>query len=65
MVKTTEVTFLSYIWKIEVIEEETNWLLETTGVKLMDDKEGEILIYFYFTCQVEGENNHEFKKTKN
>lgn len=65
MVKTTEVTFLSYIWKIEVIEEETNWLLETTGfIKLMDDKGGEVLISFYFTCQAEGENNDEFKKTK-
>lgn len=48
-----------------MIEEETNWLLETTGfIKLMDDKGGEVLISFYFTCQAEGENNDEFKKTK-
>ena len=26
------------------MEEETNWLLETTGVKLMDDEEKEALI---------------------
>lgn len=44
MVKTTEVTLLRYIWKIEVMEEDSNWLLETTGVKLMDDEEKEALI---------------------
>lgn len=31
----------------------------------MDDKGGEVPIYFYFTCQAEGENKDEFKKTKN
>lgn len=37
-VKTTEMSSFSYIRKTEVSEEETNWLLETKDVILMDDK---------------------------
>lgn len=51
-VKTTEMSFFSYIRKTEVSEEETNWLLETKDVILMDDK-AEVLFHFYFTCQIE------------
>lgn len=38
---------------MEATEEEANWLLESKGVMLTDDKAEEVLFYCYFTCQTE------------
>lgn len=63
MVKTTELACLSYIWEMEATEEETNWLLDSKGVMLTDDKAEEALFYCYFTCQIE-EGKTALRKTK-
>lgn len=49
---------------MEAIKEETNWLLESKGVMLTDDKAEEVLFYCYFTCQIE-KGKTALRKTKN